>query len=392
MAISSDPQLERLLRMSTRTPGPATVRPSPRESSGATLHAEHAARARVRAARPRPRIAALSAYEPETTFSQQEVLERLGLAGNAFAEGIFERCGVDRRRLDLSESFMSSTLQGRATRIEDELLRQSVTAIDALELEPRLIGTVITSSLYSLGCPTLAHRLVEHYGMDPATDKYHVTGVGCASGVPLMRLAAQAMAEHPGRQALVVAAESMSGTFTRARPGDSRAKIVASAIFGDGCAAALLSDDQRAGGPRILASRVHQLGGSSLGAVSLKWEAEDSYLHLDVELPDMAGAGVPAVADSFLADNGLHRADIDHWIVHPGGRRIISNVASALGLSDDDVECSWRTLADHGNVGTPAIMYVLDDTIKRRRPQAGERGLIVTIGPGVGVGMMLLLW
>ena len=106
----------------------------------------------------------------------------------------------------------------------------------------------------------------------------------------------------------------------------------------------------------------------------------------------MAGAGVPAVADSFLADNGLHRADIDHWIVHPGGRRIITNVASALGLSDDDVECSWRTLAEHGNVGTPAIMYVLDETIKRRRPQPGERGLIVTIGPGVGVGMMLLLW
>src|SRR6266566_1073900 len=129
----------------------------------------------------------------------------------------------------------STREQGRATRIEDQLLRQSVTAIDALELEPHLIGTVITSSLYSLGCPTLAHRLVEHYGMDPATDKYHVTGVGCASGVPLMRLAAQAMAEHPGRQALVVAAESMSGTITRARPGDSRAKIVASAIFGDGC-------------------------------------------------------------------------------------------------------------------------------------------------------------
>src|SRR5436309_12138647 len=152
MPISSDPQLERLLRRPTRTPGPATVRPSPRESSGATLHAERAARAHGPAGRPRPRIAALSACDSETSFSQQEVLERLGLAGNAFAEGIFERCGVERRRLDLSESFMSSTLQGRATRIEDELLRQSVTAIDALELEPDVVGTVITSSLYSLGC------------------------------------------------------------------------------------------------------------------------------------------------------------------------------------------------------------------------------------------------
>ena len=95
MAISSDPQLERL-RRSTRTPGPATVRPSPRESSGATLRAERAARQRGRAGRARPRIAALSACARETTFSQQEVLERLGLAGNTFAEGIFERCEIGR--------------------------------------------------------------------------------------------------------------------------------------------------------------------------------------------------------------------------------------------------------------------------------------------------------
>src|SRR5438132_7669443 len=226
MAISSDPQLERLLRMSTRTPGPATVRPSPRESTGAMLQAERAARVQGRAGRPRPRIAALSTYESETTFGQQEVLERLGLAGDAFAEGIFERCGVDRRGLDLSESFMTSTLQGRATRIEDELLRQSVKAIDALELEPDSVGTVITSSLYSLGCPTLAHRLVEHYGMDAATDKYHLTGVGCASAVPLLRLAAGALPATGGRPVLVVAAESMSSILTKAGADDPRAKTV----------------------------------------------------------------------------------------------------------------------------------------------------------------------
>ena len=46
--------------------------------------------------------------------------------------------------------------------------------------------------------------------MDPTTDKYHITGVGCASGVPLMRLASQTLHEHPERKTLVVAAESMS--------------------------------------------------------------------------------------------------------------------------------------------------------------------------------------
>ena len=110
-------------------------------------------------------------------------------------------------------------MQGRAEQIEQELLAHSIEAVERCELDPQQIGTVISSSLYSLGCPTLAHRLVEHYEMDPATDKYHVTGVGCASGVPLMRLAAQAMREHPEKHALVVAAESMSGMLMQRQPG-----------------------------------------------------------------------------------------------------------------------------------------------------------------------------
>ena len=64
----------------------------------------------------------------------------------------------------------------------------------------------------------------------------------------------------------------------------------------------------------------------------------------------------------------------------------------ALALCDDDVAVSWDALAEHGNVGTPSIFYVLRDTIDRREPRAGERGLMVTIGPGVTVGLMLLSW
>ena len=341
------------------------------------------------------RIAGIAVSDPERSYSQEQVLERLGLKGDAFAEGIFERCGVKRRHLDLSDEFLDDTTQGRTTRIEQQLLAHAIRAVDALAVDPREIGTVVSASLYSLGCPSLAHRLVDHFEMDPTTDKYHITGVGCASGVPLMKLASQALREHPGKHALVVAAESMSGTLMRATPADPRAKTVGSAIFGDGCAAALLSNDpdpDSAGtAPVILASRVHQLAGT-LDAVRLDMTPTDSHLHLARELPDLAGAGLPAVAESFLREQGLERSEIDHWIVHPGGRRIIENVQSALGLSHEDAETSWDALAAHGNVGTPSIFYVLADTIAQREPAPGEHGLMVTIGPGVTVGLMLLGW
>jgi len=349
------------------------------------------ARRRARARRTGTRIAALAVSDSPEVLSQREVLDRLGLAGDEFAERIFARCGVHSRHLELSEDFLSLTLQGRTAHVEMQLLDHSIRAIDALEVDPREIGTVISSSLYSLGCPTLAHRLIDHYEMDPATDKYHITGVGCASAVPLMKLAAQAMHEHPDRPALVVAAESMSGILMHATDEDARAKTVGSAIFGDGCAAALLSADQHSDGPLILDSQVHQIAGT-LGAVELECSDGDSHLHLARELPDLAGAGLAGVVERFLARNRLSREQIDHWIVHPGGRRIIENVESALDLSQEQTELSWRVLSEHGNVGTPSIMYVLRYTIELRDPDPGRRGLMVTVGPGVTVGLMLLSW
>jgi alkylresorcinol/alkylpyrone synthase len=337
------------------------------------------------------RIAAIAVSDSQETLSQEQVLERLGLKGDAFAERIFARSGVKRRHLSLSDDFLGKTLQGRAKQIEQDLLRHSIHAVDALELDPLLLGTVVSSSLYSLGCPTLAHSLVDHYAMDPATDKYHISGVGCASAVPLIRLASQTMGEHPGKHALIVAAENMSGILTRAMPDDPKAKTIGSALFGDGCAAAVLSNDPSADGPIILDSQVHQLAGT-LDAVRLDLTAEDSYLHLARELPDLAGAGLPDVVAGFLRRNDLERSDIDHWMAHPGGRRIVENVESALALSREDLATSWSALAEHGNIGTPSILYVLKETIERHQPEPGERGLMVTIGPGVTLGLMLLSW
>jgi len=352
-----------------------------------------APRARVprRARRTGTRIAALTVSDSPEVLSQAQVLDRLGLAGDEFAERIFARCGVEQRHLELSDDFLSLTLQGRTAHVEMQLLDHSIRAIDELDVDPREIGTVISASLYSLGCPPLANRLVDHYGMDPATDKYHLTGVGCASAVPLMRLAAQAMRDQPDRPALVVAAESMSGILMRATEEDPRAKTVGSAIFGDGCAVALLSADRRSDGPLIVDSQVHHIAGT-LGAVELECSDDDSHLHLARELPDLAGAGLGGVVDRFLQRNRLGREQIEHWIVHPGGRRIIENVESALDLSAEQTELSWRVLSERGNVGTPSIMYVLRETVQSREPEPGQRGLLVTVGPGVTVGLMLLAW
>jgi predicted naringenin-chalcone synthase len=343
----------------------------------------------------RARIARVALAHPATSFSQDEVLALLGLSGDEFAQRIFGRCGVRRRQLHVGEDFRSTTVQGRTPAIEEQLLDDAIRAIDELDVDPAEIGVVVSATLYSLGGPTIAHRLVEHYEMDPATDKYHVVGVGCASAVPLLRLASQTLSAHPGKKALVVAAESMAGILMGATEDDERSKTVGSSIFGDGCAAALVELDDAPGvdteGPAVIASKVHQVGGT-LDAVRMQLSPEDSYLHLVRELPDLAADGLRELVDDFLGTYGVERGSIDHWLVHPGGRRIIESIQEALGLSREQVADSYEVLSEHGNIGTPAIFYVMKTMLDRREPKRGELGLMVTVGPGVTVGLMLLRW
>ena len=334
-----------------------------------------------------PTLAGLAVLEPRAPAGQQRVLDGLGLAGDEFAERIFARSGVSERALNLEEDFLAASLEERTAQVEQELLDRSVDVVDRLEIDTGRVGTLITSSLYSLGCPSLAHRLIEHYALDPSTDKYHVTAVGCASAVPLLRLGGQVLHSDPSRDVLVVAAESMSSLQA---PGESsRVRTVGSAIFGDGCAAAVLSARPAAQGPAILASVVHQIPGT-LEAVELRCDDQGSHLGLARELPAIAGDGLAGLTAAFLAANHVEERQITHWMLHPGGRRIVEESRDALGLDDEDVAISWRALAAHGNVGTPSIFYVLDMTIRERRPEPGELGLAVTIGPGVSVGLMLV--
>jgi predicted naringenin-chalcone synthase len=338
-----------------------------------------------------PRVCGLTLSTPPSAYTQDEALALLGLAGNAFAEEVFGRCGVRRRHLDLAPDSVWTTLQARTSDTEQRLMALATQAVDELEIDPAEIGVVVSATYYSLGGPTLAHRIVDRYGLDADTDKYHLVGIGCASAVPLLRLAGQALRDRPGEKALIVAAESVSGFMTAAMPGDSKVKIVGSSLFGDGCAAALLARGDDAPGPAVLATAVHQVPGT-LDHVRFGVTAADSHMQISRELPALARDALPALVDGFLSERGLTATGVDHWLVHPGGRGIVEGVQAGLGLDEEQVASSVHVLAEYGNVGTPAGFFVLADTLERHEPAPGDHGLMVTIGPGVTVGLMLLGW
>jgi predicted naringenin-chalcone synthase len=343
--------------------------------------------------RPSATLRDVATATPDVSFDQSQMLELLGLESDPFATEIFARCGVRARALEISPERLRTSLQARTPVTEDQLMRLATRAVDGLAVDLDDIGVLVTASYYTLGGPTLAHRLIDHYGLRSDVDKYHLAGVGCASAVPLLRLATQALRDRAGELALVVAAESASGFLSPISPGDDKVKIIGSALFADGAAAALLElgAGSQGAGPAIVATAVHQVPGT-LDHVRFAVSEADSHMYMARELPELAERCVPALVETFLEGQGLDRAAIDHWPVHPGGRGIIEGLQRGLGLSDAELSPSAAVLAEHGNVGTPSAFFVLERTLADRCPLPGDRGLAITIGPGVTVGLMLLQW
>ena len=344
---------------------------------------------------PLPTISGLASATPDTSLDQAQVLDLLGLTGDAFAETVFARCGVHRRGLEISPESLDQTLQQRTAFTEEQLMRLATEAVDALGADLDDVGVVVTANYYSLGGPTIAHRLVDHYALRADTDKYHLVGVGCTSAVPLLRLASQALRDRPAEKALVVTAESTSGFLSSLSASDERVKIVGAALFGDGAAAALLSLEPPGRGdgtgPRILSTAVHQVPGT-IDHVRFAVSGEDAHMRMARELPVFAETGVPELVHRFLDRHQVNAGMIDHWPLHPGGRGILEGVQRGLGLSSEDVGPSAAVLSEHGNVGTPSAFLVLQRLIADRCPEPGQLGLAITIGPGVTVGLMLLEW
>ena len=357
-----------------------------------TTGAADPARDQERLGRAPAVVSGLAVSHPPESFTQEEMLALLGLEGDEFAESIFARSGVRSRRLFVSEDTLRASLQARAAATDEHVLELALEALGALDFDPDEIGVLVTAGYWSLGGPTLGQRLTEELGLGGSIDRYHVTGVGCASAVPLLRLGEQALRERPGERALVIGAERVSGFMTRARRGDPRTKVVGFALFADGCGAALLDlGDGAPAGPEIVANAVQHVP-DTLDQVRFNVSEDDSYMQLGRELPAIVESRLPGLVDEFLEARGLDASQVDHWLMHPGGRGILEAAQRAMSLSDEQVAPSRRVLAEFGNTGTASSFFVLSETERMRRPQPGELGLMASVGPGVTVGLMLLSW
>jgi alkylresorcinol/alkylpyrone synthase len=196
----------------------------------------------------------------------------------------------------------------------------------------------------------------------------------------------------PSDVAVLVSVELCS--LTMQRDDDSTANLIATGLFGDGAAAVVAvgaeRDVPRATGPVVLDSRSHLYPHTER---TMGWDVTGTGLKivLDANVPELAHRYVGPDVRAFLAPHGLTVDDVSAWVCPPGGPKVIDAIRETLGLPEDAVELTWRSLASVGNLSSSSVLHVLQDTIAKR-PPAGTPGVLMAMGPGFCSELVLLRW
>jgi alkylresorcinol/alkylpyrone synthase len=211
-------------------------------------------------------------------------------------------------------------------------------------------------------------------------------GHGCAGALPLLQRAYDHARAYPERRVLAVAVEICSAAYFI---DDTLETLVGNAICADGAAACIVTC-AAGSGPRIrgFASVLDTNCQSSVGFDQRQGRLR---IILAPTIRDLAPPIVDKVLNELLPPHGLARDDIRHWVLHPGGRKVIDRVQAALGMSDAEVAVSRSVLRNYGNMSSPTVLFVLDE-VMQNGTQPGDRGVLLALGPGFAAEAALLEW
>jgi alkylresorcinol/alkylpyrone synthase len=309
---------------------------------------------------------------------------------DAFESGLVEtRSSV----LPIEEIFLPRTFREKndlyamgAVELGERAVRE---CLDRARLSPLDIDFFITSSCTGFMIPGVDALLAHRLQMKPTLGRLPITQHGCAGGAVALRQAHEHLLAHPEHKVLVLAVEIP--TVTLQLDDLSAENLISTSLFGDGAAAAILTRGGAELAPRIVASESCMFPESE---DLMGWQLRDSGLKivLSKRVPQEIKAHAPNAIVGFLERQGLGLADIRHFLLHPGGRKIIDGFEASFGLTRGELASTRDVLKRHGNLSSATVLFVLDDHLRAGHGQRGDLGLLVAFGPGFGCESLLLRW
>jgi polyketide synthase Type III len=372
----------------------------------ARANIQNPAGAPVQRALDAPRIVGVGTAVAGEACSQEEILEAFHITDSK-VRSVFLNSAIRQRYLTLPAPGGD---QARVQETQADLLgKHKALAVDmgarAVDACLKDMGAALPD-IRQLFCvtstgfltPGLSALLIREMGLAPSCGRVDIVGMGCNAGLNALGVMTAWSAAHPGELAILLCAEACSAAYVF----DSTMRTaVVNSLFGDGAAAiALVSGDQvgdlmapAAGGPRLISFASHIIT-DAIEAMRYDWDdAQGKFsFFLDPDIPYVVGAHADLVVGRLLADAGLRRSDISHWLVHSGGKKVVDAIRVNLGLTRYDVRHTTSVLRDYGNLSSGSFLFSYQRLVREGVTRPGDYGVLMTMGPGSTIETALVQW
>jgi predicted naringenin-chalcone synthase len=273
------------------------------------------------------------------------------------------------------------TVAERMARYEANVVSLAARAVEGLGegCDLDTVTHLVIVSCTGFFAPGLDLELVWRCGLATSVERTTVGFMGCQAALNALKLARHIIRSDPEARVLIVAVELCT---LHLQETDDLEKVLSFLIFGDGCAAALVT----AKAEGLALDRFHAIAEPRTGDL-ITWNIRDDgfSMFLSGRVPSAVAALLRKRTAEILS--GASIDGIDHWAVHPGGRSVLDAVHGALGVGPNALDHSRRTLSDYGNMSSPTILFVLKRVLDSAGP--GETGCAMSFGPGLSTESFL---
>ncbi len=335
-----------------------------------------------------PRLVGLATATPETVLPQSSAAEiSRELFSNRFEEfdrlaPVFFNAGIKQRYISMPIEWYLEPLDWNkrteafldvGTRlfceVADKVLSKS-------GLQASDIDTIITVTSTGVATPSLEARALSIMGFRPDCSRIPVFGLGCAGGVSGLSLATDLAKAQPGKVILLVVIELCSLTFRMDKL--SKANIVATALFGDGAAAAIVASEEN-GSYVELGPGCQKTWPDTLGIMGWNVETEGLEVIFDRSIPPFVRKNMKETLGEFLNQLDLPKERLNRLSFHPGGTKVLEALESTLKLEEGSLDIERDILEEFGNMSAPTALFVLERYLETRH---SGLSLLTALGPG----------
>ncbi|HEY1613853.1 MAG TPA: 3-oxoacyl-[acyl-carrier-protein] synthase III C-terminal domain-containing protein [Rhizomicrobium sp.] len=301
---------------------------------------------------------------------------------------IFENAGI-RRRYSCVPIDWYAQPHGWTDRTEvyvrsavDLLEEVALSCLRMANLSREALDAIVVASTTGIATPSLDALLVERLRLRRDIRRLPIFGLGCAGGVTGLSRAADLANAHPGSNVLFLVVELCAHTFRRNDL--DKSNLVATALFGDGAAGAIVSTAGE--GPRLTVSGEYTWP-DSLGIMG--WDVREDGLKARFarDIPALVRNDLAEITSGFLARHDLALRDIDRFACHPGGAKVLDALEAAFGLGPGALVESREVLRDFGNMSAATVMFVL---ARMNWRESAKRTLLSALGPGFSATFLVL--